>query len=333
MILSKTDTICDEYAKFGLRERCEERIRSHAVLLETWSSDDPATCLALGDRAARADCIALYRLRWAVRGRKDPSRCPGFPVWWESFEYICRVVFGPSIPVAKEDRKTQVKQVRGRNVLFVANDSGRFDDDARKRGVDTTGWTWNAKFADFDSDEWQDLYVVNGMWRSNKRESNVYFANRGDGHFDNETLTSGLENVLATVSATYVDFDQDGDLDIVTVPIDGPIFVYRNNTRGGNNCIIELRDQLGNHFGIGSRIIVHYGPDSNRHQMREIKSSGGFTSFDPPEAHFGLGSYEEIDHIEIQCSAGTATELQGPFQANHRYRITRRADESKHQQP
>ena len=36
-----------------------------------------------------------------------------------------------------------------------------------------------------------------------------------------------------------------------------------------------------------------------RHQMREIKTGGGFHSYDAPIAHFGLGKYKTIHQIEI----------------------------------
>jgi hypothetical protein len=325
MILATMDDICDAWAELGLRERCEARVRAHGVIRETRESLDASACLSLEDPREQGDCIAIYRLRWALRGQKDDSRCAGFPTWWEPFEHICRTAFGPSVDLGKVDPRAQIKQIKGRNVLLTPTGDGRFDDVAQERGVDTTGWTWSARFADFDADEWQDLYVVNGQWWSDKRESNVYLANRGDGHFEDRTRASGLESVLAAVSAAYVDFDRDGDLDIVTVPIEGPILVYRNNTRDRSSLVVELRDHRGNRFGIGARVVIHYGEDAARHQVREIKASGGFASFDPPEAHFGLGEHERVDRIEVFWPTGDASELSGPFAAGHRYRVTRGA--------
>jgi hypothetical protein len=324
MALVSTDEVCEEYARYGLRERCEERANTISVINRARKTLDPTVCLELRDEVARGDCIALHRLRWATTKRKNADLCAGFPAWWEPFEHICHTRFGPSMKSTKKERRTHIRQTKGRNVLFVPRDGVGFDDVAEERGTSTTGWTWNAKFADFDSDGWQDLYAVNGMLWSSKRESNVFFANRGDGHFDDLTQSAGLASAMAAVSAAYVDFDQDGDRDIVTVPIDGPILVNRNNSHGNNGLVVELADQRGNHFGIGSRIVVHYGPEASLHQMREIKASGGFTSFDPPEAHFGLGSHEGVDRIEVHWSTGAASELSGPFRANHRYRISRR---------
>ena len=58
-------------------------------------------------------------------------------------------------------------------------------------------------------------------------------------------------------------------------------------------------------------------------QMREIKSGGGYSSFDAAFAHFGLGSETEVAKIEINWSTGGSTTIQGPFPANARYTITR----------
>jgi len=59
--------------------------------------------------------------------------------------------------------------------------------------------------------------------------------------------------------------------------------------------------------------------------MREIQAGGGFLSFDEPVAHFGLGQYDEVREIEVQWSTGTSTVAKGPFPANGRYIIERRA--------
>ena len=85
----------------------------------------------------------------------------------------------------------------------------------------------------------------------------------------------------------------------------------------------ELRDQVGNHFALGSWIDIHYG-DGTRRQTREIKAGGGFVSFDPPRAHFGLGEHTAVERVAVHWSTGETTELAGPFEAGHRYRITRR---------
>jgi hypothetical protein len=63
---------------------------------------------------------------------------------------------------------------------------------------------------------------------------------------------------------------------------------------------------------------------SNRHQVVEIKSGGGFLSHDAPIAHFGLGALESIERIEVSWSTGETTSHVGPFPADVHYRVERR---------
>ena len=122
---------------------------------------------------------------------------------------------------------------------------------------------------------------------------------------------------------TVVDFDRDGDLDFVTNSINGPLWLLKNNTQKNNSIIFSIQDDVGNRDGIGTLFTIHYGPESKLHQMRELKSGGGYLSFDEPLAHFGLGTSSTVDRVEIRWSTGETTRLDGPFDAGHRYTLKR----------
>ena len=136
---------------------------------------------------------------------------------------------------------------------------------------------------------------------------------------------AGVGSYFTTAAYTYTDVDGDGDLDMVEIAADGPLWLYRNNQRDGNAIVFEVRDEHGNRFGIGTRLVVHYGEDGERHQVREIKASGGYLSTDPLVAHFGLGEHPSVERVEIRWSTGEQTEIAGPLAANRRYRLTRPA--------
>lgn len=214
-----------------------------------------------------------------------------------------------------------IKQHKGTNVLLKKNDSGNYEDLAGELGIAIAGWAWNSKFADLDLDGWQDLYVANGFETSKFRESNFYFRNQGGRKFTDETAAAGLTDHFTTGAYTYCDIDQDGDLDIVSVPNSAPIRVWRNNQATGHAIVVELRDEIGNRYGIGSKVYIYYG--DGLHQMREIQASGGFHSAEAPLAHFGLGEHKSIDRLEIHWSTGEKTIRQQPLVSDKRYVVHR----------
>jgi len=208
--------------------------------------------------------------------------------------------------------------------MLRANGNGQFENVAKQIGIETTGWSWNAKFADFDNDQWQDLYVVNGTWiRGVGTPSKFFFHNEEGKSFSEKTDEFGLQNLMLQSAYTETDIDNDGDLDILANSTSGPIWFYRNNEQKNNSIEFEFHDEIGNYFGIGNKIIIYYGKNQSLHQIREIKAGGGFLSFNAPIVHFGLGAYNKINKIEIIWSTGELTTISGNFPANTKFTIAR----------
>jgi FG-GAP-like repeat len=67
--------------------------------------------------------------------------------------------FNPSMP--GETRAKYLKMVRGNTLLRNLGD-GRFSDVTDPMAEGFGSWAWGAKFADFNNDGWEDLYVANG---------------------------------------------------------------------------------------------------------------------------------------------------------------------------
>jgi hypothetical protein len=202
----------------------------------------------------------------------------------------------------------------------------RFTDVAGAMGVGFTGWSWNARFADVDNDEWQDLFVVAGSWfraTPSGTTANFFFRNEQGERFRDLTDAWGFQNFMIVSAYTVVDYDRDGDLDFVTNSINGPLWLLRNNSQDGHSIAFQLQDEVGNRDGIGTKFTIHYGPDAGRHQVRELKASGGYLSFDEPVAHFGLGGYGSVQRLEVSWSTGGTTVIPGPFEAGHLYTLHR----------
>ena len=81
--------------------------------------------------------------------------------------------------------------------------------------------------------------------------------------------------------------------------------------------------EVGNRFGVGNKLIIHYGGEADRRQIRELQLSGGYDAFDAPVLHFGLGEFDTVDRLEVEWSTGERSSIGGPFPANARYTIAR----------
>ena len=85
---------------------------------------------------------------------------------------------------------------------------------------------------DYDNDGNVDLYVTGG-----DRE-NTLLRNRGDGTFENVTAAAGVGvpgvpgRDISRSSASFVDYDNDGDLDLFAGNVAGSDFLFRNNGDG-----------------------------------------------------------------------------------------------------
>jgi len=315
--------LCVDTEGTSKHEQCLE-VRANQDLMNTsLSRNDPLMCAEFTDVSFVNQCIGMH-LNLKSWWKDDPEACHMLQGKFPALSVICEEYFREElIPVKGEFAPLIPQGARRANVLLVRGDDGKFVDQALELNLREAGWVWNAKFADLDHDEWQDIYIVNGYFNENTqpaRESNHLFRNNGGQGFVDITAESDMQLFAESSTYTYIDIDNDGDLDIIAREVLGPVWIYRNNTTDGNSIEFELNDTVGNRFGIGSKVTVHY---EGKAQIREMMASGGFSSFDAPQVHFGLGSAENVDRVEVNWSTGETTELSGNFEKGRRYRLSR----------
>jgi len=189
------------------------------------------------------------------------------------------------------------------------------------RGYSTTGWSWDSDFFDFDNDSDDDLYVVNGMNEFNlyssenpyyadpdglknaqiyipvsPKERNVFFVNE-KGMLHNHSKQSGVNLLSNSRSAAYLDFDNDGDLDIILNNYDQKANFYRNNAQSLHNnwlkvILIGDASKGVNRDAVGAVIVVTL--HSGKTIWRQISSVTGYMSVNPKEQYFGLGKEKNV---------------------------------------
>lgn len=324
------EAICGEHSDPLQRDRC---LATRELLLRVDQSQvtrDLAFCEELPAESDRDGCIALFQLWRATKWQGGLEHCDVFGPAWSEVEFLCRRSFDLPSERLVPEKRDDIRPIMDNNVLLVRDADGRWVDRAPELGMDIGGMSWNAKFADLDNDGWQDIYLVNGFlldmstrFRNGLQAANILYHNRGGQGFEQATEAFGLGSYLESIAYTYVDLDNDGDLDIVDVPMFGPLWIYENRGTSGKGIAVSLRDERGNSHGIGARITVTL-PGGSR-QMRELQASGGFLSFDAPVAQFGIGVLDRVDRIDVTWFDGAVSSVIGPFDAGHHYVLTRSA--------
>ena len=296
------------------------------TLLNPEKQDITEHCTLLENPLWIKECM-VTRMILVAASRKKPSLCDKIsPPFTLSNTYCHKFFQADHLDVARDDEIPMQTQF---NLMLSRKADNTFQDVSSQTKISTAEWSWNARFGDLDNDEWQDLYVVNGVPITQEYASNNFFHNKGGEFFEASQEEFGLDDLDHSSSYTYIDIDQDGDLDIITNTLYGPFKVYINNNTKGNSITIRLLDEKGNHFCLGCTVTIHYGPEDKRHQMREIKMGGGFHSYDAPVAHFGLGRYKAVHQIDITWSTGETSKVAHEFTANHEYVIHRQMDNVK----
>lgn len=253
---------------------------------------------------------------------KNPDMCNLIALDQVEARAFCMVHFKPVQNITTEDVMKEIRQIDARNVRLKRQADGRYADIAIETGLDVGGWSWDTKIGDYNNDTWPDMLIVNGTWvPTEATPANLFFENKGVGNFTEKAIELGIEDYLMTAAALQIDLDNDGDLDVVTVPVNGPLQVYINNSQSGNAIAFQFNDKIGNRDGIGNRITITYA--ENERQVRELQSGGGFMSFDAAIAHFGLGDHQEVASIQIDWSIGGTSLIDGPFEAGSKYVINR----------
>jgi hypothetical protein len=206
-------------------------------------------------------------------------------------------------------------------------------------GVAETDWSWAPLVQDFDNDGWRDILVTNGYPKdvtdhdfiAFRRQSsqvaskeytlsqipqvkihNYAFRNNGNLTFSNTTNDWGLTTPSFSNGAAWADLDNDGDLDFVVNNINDKAMVYKNTLRdkqpdSAHYLRIHLQGSANNKSGLGTFIELYY---KGHQQVYEQTPVRGYLSSVQSDAHFGLGTYTQVDSVVIKWPEGNMQVLQ-----------------------
>ena len=233
-----------------------------------------------------------------------------------------------------------------RNSLNINRGGSVFSEIAQIGNVAKTDWSWGTLLMDLDDDGYKDILVTNGIARDIKnrdfinqgnelaaksdgkltlqqqldimvstRIANYSFHNKKDGTFEDKSKEWGFGDEGFSNGFVNVDFDNDGDLDLMVNNIDEKPWIYKNNSveKGMNTINFKLNGSQKNPNGIGAKVKIYVG---NEIQYVEQYVVRGFISSSQPLVHFGLGEHTKIDSLQIIWSGGRMQKITTPIEAN-----------------
>jgi hypothetical protein len=204
-------------------------------------------------------------------------------------------------------------------VLYRNTGRSFFDDASRAAGFDHTRYVqWGTGLCDFDNDGWPDILTVTGnvypeVERAFKeyphRSPRLVYRNLGNGRFQDVSAQSGpgILEPHSSRGAAYGDYDNDGDIDVLVMNMNEPPLLLRNSyndggRRGPNNWLkLKLIGTRSNRSAIGARVRVAAG---TRIQTQEVTSQSSYYSHNDLRLHFGMGTSQKADLIEIRWPNG-----------------------------
>ena len=176
---------------------------------------------------------------------------------------------------------------------------------------------WGLKFFDYDNDGDPDLFLVNGhpddmiesrIPRVRHKEPLLLFENTGRG-FKDVSANSGavFSKMFSGRGMAVGDFDNDGDVDVLTSNNGEPPLLLRNQGGNKNNWVgLNLVATKSNSAAVGATITWQTGAV----KRTRLRTGGGsyLSSHDPREI-LGAGAATKIDSIEIRWPSGLTNRL------------------------
>ena len=159
-------------------------------------------------------------------------------------------------------------------------------------------------WGDFDNDGLYDVLITPG---ENCFNAYLYKQNP-DGSFTNLTYEAGID-ATNSLGAVWVDYDNDGDLDL-SVATETGLKLYRNDMTGlGNWVAFNVRSKTKNIYSVGAKLEVISGGNT---WTRWITVGKGAGSQNPYTQFIGIGTAAGIDSVVVTWPDGATMSMLNP---------------------
>ena len=230
------------------------------------------------------------------------------------------------------------------NTLYTASPYAVFLDITEVAGFagrDLLFTGFGCGFLDFDNDADLDIALVNGRVKRGAileganvgefwnfyAEPNLLFQNSRTGLEDTAAAlifndVSALapdftEKIEVSRGMAFGDIDRDGDVDMVISNLDNRIRLFRNDTSTPENHWLFVRAITENRDALGAQVTLR----TESHALTaHVLPGTSYLSSNEPSVHFGLGTIDAVQAIEVHWPDGSQEKFPGTA-ANQRVTV------------
>jgi hypothetical protein len=197
--------------------------------------------------------------------------------------------------------------------LYRNDGSGLFVDEEISSGIrqmSLQALTFGCFFFDYDLDGRLDIFAANGHVSDDisvvqptlkYAQPAILFHNSGNRKFEDASAKVGpaLQQPVVGRGAAYLDYDNDGDLDLVITANNGPARLLRNENGNQNDLLrVKLVGTRSNREGIGAKVTLT--TSGGARLLRIVRTGSSYASQSELPLTFGLGKLEAGKTVGIE---------------------------------
>lgn len=222
------------------------------------------------------------------------------------------------------------------NVFWKRQPDQSFQNVAKELGVTSCGWSWAGKFADFDLNGKNELFVINGGYSGESESSASYWYYQSlrdgipmwlrgvssridridfnysgyqkdcmfeeqDGTFVNIAEQAGVADQGDGRGLALMDINNDGLLDLIVANQTGPLRIFINHSKPAKSWLGFIPiNKAGSTVPHGARITGTL--KDGRKLMREIYPLNGHNGQSDPRVVVAVDSADDLKRVEVQWS-------------------------------
>jgi hypothetical protein len=202
------------------------------------------------------------------------------------------------------------------NTLYMNQGAGPFLQQSEERGCVDGGWGWGAVAADLDHDGEEEIAEVNGRNASEWALEPEYIYRNDGGVFTRLGAKSGLSLAADARCVGTLDYDRDGDLDLLVLVNSGALKLFRNDSaRAGRSLVLSLEAGVGSRcapHGLGAVVECEIESGGKVDTVRRwVHSGSGYQSSGEPIVHLAAATEATSARVRVHWASGQTTVVEG----------------------